>query len=388
MVERRLWSSQSPLRQFRAIPDAIVRRLEKNSDVSWDRYADLTPQDLGEMVKLPKMGRALHRYVHMFPRLEVQASVQPITRGMLKIDVTLTPDYTVEDEKGREADPATLFWIFVEDVNGENILHAEPFNLSRYQLHHDHELVFTVPLMDPVPPQYFLRVVADRWLHCQVVLPISFRALILPTKFPPPTELLDLQPLPITALGEDDLVKLYARRFQYFNAVQTQTFQSLFQSDDSVLVGAPAGSGKTVCGELALVRHLMREDEDKGKAAFISPRAEIADERAREWTVRLSPLGVMLVRLTGEAAADVKLLARADVVVATAVEWDQLSRRWRQRKHVQVNPNPNPNPNSDPNPHPNPDPEPNPNPNPNPNRSWDSTSSTICTSSVEATALP
>ena len=45
-----------------------------------------------------------------------------------------------------------------------------------------------------------LQVVSDKWLQCETVLPVSFRHLILPEKYPPPTELLDLQPLPITAL--------------------------------------------------------------------------------------------------------------------------------------------------------------------------------------------
>ncbi len=65
MVEKRLWSSQSPLRQFSSIPEVIVRKLEKNSDISWERYYDLKPADLGEMVKIPKMGKTLHKYVHM-----------------------------------------------------------------------------------------------------------------------------------------------------------------------------------------------------------------------------------------------------------------------------------------------------------------------------------
>ncbi len=46
------------------------------------------------------------------------------------------------------------------------------------------------------PPQ----VVSDKWLGCEAVLPVSFRHLILPEKYAPPTELLDLQPLPISAL--------------------------------------------------------------------------------------------------------------------------------------------------------------------------------------------
>ena len=45
-----------------------------------------------------------------------------------------------------------------------------------------------------------LQVVSDKWLQCETVLPVSFRHLILPEKYPPPTELLDLQPLPVSAL--------------------------------------------------------------------------------------------------------------------------------------------------------------------------------------------
>lgn len=42
--------------------------------------------------------------------------------------------------------------------------------------------------------------VSDKWLGCEAALPVSFRHLILPEKYAPPTELLDLQPLPVTAL--------------------------------------------------------------------------------------------------------------------------------------------------------------------------------------------
>jgi len=45
-----------------------------------------------------------------------------------------------------------------------------------------------------------MQVVSDKWLQCETVLPVSFRHLILPEKYPPPTELLDLQALPISAL--------------------------------------------------------------------------------------------------------------------------------------------------------------------------------------------
>lgn len=46
---------------------------------------------------------------------------------------------------------------------------------------------------EPCSRCLFLQVVSDRWLQSEAVLPVSFRHLILPERYPPPTELLDLQ---------------------------------------------------------------------------------------------------------------------------------------------------------------------------------------------------
>ena len=59
-------------------------------------------------------------------------------------------------------------------------------------------------------------------LGSETQLPVSFRHLILPEKFPPPTELLDLQPLPVSALRNPDFERLYSDKFPYFNPIQTQ----------------------------------------------------------------------------------------------------------------------------------------------------------------------
>lgn len=72
-----------------------------------------------------------------------------------------------------------------------------------------------------------LQVISDRWLQCESVLPVSFRNLILPEKYPPPTELLDLQPLPVSALKNPKFEGLY-RDFTHFNPIQTQVRVLLF----------------------------------------------------------------------------------------------------------------------------------------------------------------
>jgi len=56
----------------------------------------------------------------------------------------------------------------------------------------------------------------------ETLLPVSFRHLILPEKYPPPTELLDLQPLPVSALRNPNFETLYSEKFPFFNPIQTQ----------------------------------------------------------------------------------------------------------------------------------------------------------------------
>ncbi|KAK8976431.1 hypothetical protein V6N11_013567 [Hibiscus sabdariffa] len=234
MVTKRMWNVQTPLRQFNGIPNEILMKLEKK-DLAWDRYYDLSSQEIGELIRFPKMGRTLHRFVHQFPKLNLAAHVQPITRIVLRVELTITPDFQWEDKVHGYVEP---FWVIIEDNDGEYILHHEYFLLKKQYVDEDHNLNFTVPIYEPLPPEYFICVVSDKWLGSQTVLPISFRHLILPEKYPPPTELLDLQPLPVTALRNPSYEALY-QDFKHFNPVQTQVFTVLYNTDDNVLLAAP-----------------------------------------------------------------------------------------------------------------------------------------------------
>lgn len=55
--------------------------------------------------------------------------ILPITRSTLKIELTITPDFQWDERVHGNAEG---FWIFVEDVNGEVILHHEYFLLKQY----------------------------------------------------------------------------------------------------------------------------------------------------------------------------------------------------------------------------------------------------------------
>lgn len=331
MINRRMWSVQTPLRQFHGIVNEVLMKLEKK-DLPWDRYYDLSSQEIGELLRLPKIGRTVHKFIHQFPKLNLAAHVQPITRSVLRVELTITPDFQWDDKVHGFVEP---FWIIVEDNDGEYVLHHEYFTLKKQYIDEDHTLDFTVPIYEPLPPQYFIRVVSDRWLGSQTVLPVSFRHLILPEKYPPPTELLDLQPLPVTALRNPAYEALY-HDFKHFNPVQTQVFTVLYNSDDNVLVAAPTGSGKTICAEFAILRNHQKGPDSIMRAVYIAPIEALAKERYNDWKKKFGEgLGVRVVEFTGETATDLKLLEKGQIIISTPEKWDAISRRWKQRKHVQ-----------------------------------------------------
>jgi pre-mRNA-splicing helicase BRR2 len=345
MLEQRQWSTMSPLRQFGDVPPELIKRLE-SKDFTLDRLNELNSQELGALVRMPAQGAFLFERIHQCPRVSLAASVQPLTRSMLRIELTVTPDFQYDAERHG---PAVGFVVTVEDCDGEHILHSEPLVIKQRYAQDEHTLSFTVPLTDPLPPHYFVRVAADRWLVPDALLPLSFAKLLLAEQFPPHTELLDMAPIDVAAndgaaFGHN---RAHAQHFlrrnvRQFNAIQTQTFKTLYGTDDSVLVAAPVGSGLSVCAELAVLRTLA-EPAPSGKAAaaqgarvvYVVAHDVLAAQRAATWTERFAALGKRVALFGADSTANLAALKSSDIVVSTAENWDVVSRRWRQRKNVQ-----------------------------------------------------
>eukprot|EP00794_Sanderia_malayensis_P005235 gene5235-5896_t len=330
MIDKRMWLSMTPLRQFKKIPMEVIKKIEKK-DFPWERFYDLGHNEIGELIHAPKMGRVVHKFLHQFPKVELATNLQPITRSTLSVELTIMPDFQWDEKIHGNAE---ALWIFVEDVDSETILHHEYFLLKAKYAQDEHTVKFFVPVFEPLPPQYFIRVVSDRWLHSETQLPVSFRHLILPEKNPPLTDLLDLQPLPVSALRRQDFEALYQDKFPYFNPVQTQVFNALYNSEDNVFIGAPTGSGKTICAEFAIIHMLSQSPE--GRCVYITPLQSLAEQAYVDWRTKFGiQLGKNVVMLTGETSADLKLLSKGNIVISTPDKWDVLSRRWKQRKNVQ-----------------------------------------------------
>ncbi|KAI8066325.1 Sec63 Brl domain-containing protein [Gongronella butleri] len=329
-VEKRIWTFQHPLQQM-GLPHDIVNKLEQRSHASIEEMRDMEPAELGELVHHRRMGMTLARCVDQFPVLQLEARIAPMTRHVLNVDLTLTPDFLWNDKVHGSVEP---WWIWAEDSENVEIYYSEYFLLHKKQMAEGPvTLNFTVPLVEPLPSQIYIRAVSDRWLSAETVLPVSFQHLILPQLYPPNTELLDLQPLPVHALQDETLEAICEARFSHFNPVQTQIFHTLYHTAHNALVGAPTGSGKTIAAEL--VMWAAFKQHPGSKVVYIAPMKALVKERVADWTKRLTiPMKKKLVELTGDVTPDLKTIEAADIIITTPEKWDGISRSWQTRSYV------------------------------------------------------
>lgn len=328
-VDRQIWPHQHPLRQFdKDISLEILRKLEdRGADL--DRLYDMEETDIGALIRYAPGGKIVKQYLGYFPMVQLSATVSPITRTVLKVDLLITPDFIWKD---RFHGAAQRWWILVEDSENDHIYHSELFTLTKKAARGEpQKLSFTVPIFEPHPPQYYIRAVSDSWLQAESFYTISLHNLALPEAHSSHTELLDLKPLPVTSLSNRTYESLYS--FSHFNPIQTQAFHVLYHTDNNVLLGAPTGSGKTISAELAMFR-LFNTQPDM-KVIYIAPLKALVRERMNDWKRRLvTQLGKEMVEMTGDYTPDLMALLSADIIISTPEKWDGISRNWHTRSYV------------------------------------------------------
>ena len=127
------------------------------------------------------------------------------------------------------------------------------------------------------------------------------------------SELLDLQPLPISALNDSRLESLY--NFTHFNPIQTQIFHPLYHTDCNVLLGAPTGSGKTVAAELAMFR-IFREYPNTKVTWIICGSSGNDDNADVKSNTYIACIGILAEKL-----ADTKLSVSEICTLAQMLSW-------------------------------------------------------------------
>lgn len=74
--------------------------------------------------------------------------------------------------------------VWVEDSENEHVYHQDTWVLTKAMMMKEevHKISFAIPLFEPLPSQYYIRFIHDTWHSAEILLPITFKTLILPKR--------------------------------------------------------------------------------------------------------------------------------------------------------------------------------------------------------------
>ena len=155
------------------------------------------------------------------------------------------------------------------------------------------------------------------------------------------------QKISVKDLFSSPIHKLWESKFDTFNSLQSEVANSLAHSNDSLVVSAPTGAGKTALFEIAMARLFANDLQEQSrpvgaqqqvtnrrKILYVAPSKALCEERYEDWSRRLTAMGIGIqcAMITGDAEPgdSFRELAAANVILATPEKWDSLTRRWTE----------------------------------------------------------
>jgi len=361
LIERRMFPGNTPLWQFTYesnssvgnkqnkfesregfLSSEICKRIDSNNLSNISELLDEDNLVLSKQLNYPKERiYEIKKYAEFLPNFKYDVIVKPITRTIMNITITLMPNFNWKKRWNKFSEP---FWVIVD--NGNEIIHYEyllitnknSVNESKKIKNKETIITFAVPFeINPGEKQadiekyYNINILSDRWVGVEFTEYIHLNEIDVPQDQNVHTPLLDLFPLPKSALKNIRYEKIF--NFTHFNPVQTQVFHSCYNSDVNILCGAPTGSGKTVVAELAILRCF--NENPNNKVIYIAPLKSLAKERLRDWEIKMDKINKKIIELTGDFTPDLKQLLEADILITTPEKWDGISRNWHHRVYVQ-----------------------------------------------------
>ncbi|ETW58345.1 hypothetical protein PFMC_05448 [Plasmodium falciparum CAMP/Malaysia] len=310
------------------LKEAAVNILEKKN-LTYESIEHLSKKELLFFMRNEIYTNQILYYRNIIPNLDIDGYIQPITQTIMKINLNVKLTNTIWSDQWN--DIIENFHIFLLNTLNNDILYFQKFSIHKKDRKKIHDISFEFPLSNQIPPQITVQFLSMNWCNLSFVHIFNTNNLFINQKINVFSEILPLTPLSTNVLNIPNYIKFFS--FKYFNPIQTQMFHATFHTDENILLGAPTGSGKTVIGELCILRNLLRCEGQK--SVYICPMKAIVNERYKSWKSKFKSLfNKNVIELTGDKNENKENIAESNIIICTPEKLDVITRNWKNKKFV------------------------------------------------------
>ena len=91
-IEKQMWGFESPLRQHPSVKSEILTKMESRN-FTIDKLRELEAKEIGHLIHHVRAGQDIKKAAFEVPMLEIEASIQPITRTVLRVKLRIDPKF-------------------------------------------------------------------------------------------------------------------------------------------------------------------------------------------------------------------------------------------------------------------------------------------------------
>ncbi|KJP87696.1 hypothetical protein AK88_02591 [Plasmodium fragile] len=311
------------------LKESVVNILEKKK-LTHESLDTLTKSELLFFLRNEVYTNQILYYKNIIPNLHIDGYIQPITQTIMKINLQVQLTNTIWSDQWN--DIQENFHLFLLNTLNNDILYFQKFSIHKKDRKKIHDISFEFPLSNQMPPQITVQFVSMNWCNLSYVHIFNTNNLFINQKINIFSEILPIVPLSTQILNIPSYIKFFS--FRYFNPIQTQMFHATFHTDENILLGAPTGSGKTVIGELCILRNLLHHEREK--SVYICPMKAIVNERYKNWASKFKNLlNKNIIELTGDKNENKENILDSDIIICTPEKLDVISRNWKNKKFMQ-----------------------------------------------------
>lgn len=164
MLEQQMWSDTHPLMQFKdLVPHLSTHRAMEILNIPMHELKEMSERELESLFRSKHVGSRVRHFCQIFPILDIDFIVKPITEGVIRVKLLATPNFKWDNGI---LGTVQHFYAWVEDPQHDSIYHMESFIVTKKMCISQEpiELIFTVPLVKPLSLEYFIRVASSQFM--------------------------------------------------------------------------------------------------------------------------------------------------------------------------------------------------------------------------------